>query len=78
MLNMNLCLHADLAEKYTTVGVVLGLSVLQNGKIPQLIPEDMLKQIVQGPSSSPYISNPQDGLRKVGILQLMMSLPIFL
>ena len=71
-------LCTDLAEKYTTVGVVMGLSVLQNGKIPQYIPEEVLNAIVQGTSLSPCINNLQNGLRKVGILQLMTSLPIFL
>ena len=72
-------LRTDLAEKiYTTVGVVMGLSVLQNGKIPQFIPEEVLNEIVQGPSLSPCINNLQNGLCKVGILQLMTSLPIFL
>ena len=71
-------LRTDLAEKYMTVGVVMGLSVLQNGKIPQFIPEEVLNEVVQGPSSSPCIKNFQNGLRKVGILQLVTSLPIFL
>ena len=48
-------LRTDLAEKYMTVGVVMGLSVLQNGKIPQFIPEEVLNEVVQGPSSSPCI-----------------------
>ena len=71
-------LREDLAEKYKIVGIVMGLSVLQNGKIPQFIPENMLQEIVQGPSSSPCISNLQKGLSEVGILQLMMNLPPFL
>ena len=45
-------LRTDLAEKYTTVGVVMSLSVLQNGKIPHFIPEEVLNEIVQGPSLS--------------------------
>ena len=71
-------LREDLAKKYKIVGIVMGLSVLQNGKIPQFIPENMLQEIVQGPSSSPCISNLQKGLSEVGILQLMMNLPPFL
>ena len=71
-------LRTDLAEKYTTVGVVMGLSVLQNGKIPHFIPEEILNEIVQGPSLSSCIKYLQKGLQKIGILQLMMRLPIFL
>ena len=71
-------LRIDLAENYTTVGVVMGLSVLQNGKIPHFIPEEVLHEIVQGPSLSSCIKYLQKGLQKVGILHLMMRLPIFL
>ena len=71
-------LRIDLAENYTTVGVVMGLSVLQNVKIPHFIPEEVLTEIVQGPSLSSCIKYLQKGLQKVGILHLMMRLPIFL
>ena len=40
-------LPEDLADKYMTVGVVMGLSVLQNSKIPQFIPEEMLQELLQ-------------------------------
>lgn len=58
-------LRTDLAEKYTTVGVVMGLSILQNGKIPHFIPEEVLNEIVQGPSLSSCINNLQKGYRKL-------------
>lgn len=71
-------LRPDLAEKYTTCGVVMGLSVLQNGKIPQFLPEEILNTIVDEASLSPCITNLRKGLCKVGILQLMVNLPQFL
>ena len=71
-------LRTDLAEKYMTVGVAMGPSVLQNGKIPHFIPEEVLNEIIQGPSLSSCIKYLQKGLQKIGILQLMTRLPIFL
>ncbi|XP_015747426.1 PREDICTED: uncharacterized protein LOC107327186 [Acropora digitifera] len=71
-------LETDLAEKYMTVGVAMGLSVLQNGKIPHFIPEEVLNEIIQGLSLSSCIKYLQKGLQKIGIHQLMTSLPIFL
>lgn len=56
----------------------MGLSVLQNGKIPQFFSEEMLKELANGYSQSPCMRNLQKGLRKVGVLQIMMKLPPFL
>lgn len=56
-----------------------GLSVLQNGKIPTILSEKQVQDLVDDSlEHSPCIVNLQNGLRKVGVLQLMTKLPMFL
>lgn len=71
-------LREDLADKYMPAGILMGLSILQNGKIAQFFPENILKELASGHSQSPCIRNLLKGLRKVGVLQLMMKLPSFM
>ena len=68
-------LHHDLQDKYDAAGILMGLCVLQNGKIPQFIPEEMLQELVKGPSLSPCVKNLQAGFQKTGVLQLLEKLP---
>lgn len=56
----------------------MGLSILQNGKIPQFFPENILKELANGHSSSSCVRNLIRGFRKVGVLQLLMKLPTFM
>ncbi|XP_068734040.1 uncharacterized protein [Montipora capricornis] len=57
----------------------MGLSVLQNGKIPIFLSEKQLQDLVDDSlEHSPCIVNLRNGLRKVGVLQLMTKLPVFL
>ena len=50
-----------------------GLSIVQNGKIPQFFSEDQLEEIFKGKSSSPAIVNLQKGLAKLGIYQVPLT-----
>lgn len=68
-------LREDLSEKYKPAGIVMGLSILQNGKIPQFFPENILKELANGHSSSSCVRNLIRGFHKVGVLQLLMKLP---
>ena len=69
----------DFAERYYTSGIIMGLSVLQNGKIPTFLSEEQLQELVDDSSEhNPCIVNLRNGLRKVGVLQLMAKLPLFL
>lgn len=69
----------DFAEDYYTSGIVMGLSVLQNGKIPTFLSEEQLQELIDDSSEhSSCIINLQRGLHKVGVLQLMQKLPVFL
>ena len=68
-------LNDDFAEQDYKSGIIMGLSVLQNGKIPTFLSE---KQLDYSLKHSPCIVNLRNGLRKVGVLQLMTKLPMFL
>lgn len=71
----------DFAEDYYTSGIkkIMGLSVLQNGKIPTFLSEEQLQELIDDSSEhSSCIINLQKGLHKVGVLQLMQKLPVFL
>ena len=68
-------LMEDFAEDYNTSGIIMGLSVLQNGKIPTFLSEEQLQELIDDSSEdSPCIIN----LQAVGVLQLMQKLPVFL
>lgn len=72
-------LMEDFAEYYYTSGIIMGLSVLQNGKIPTFLSEEQLQELIDDSSEhSPCILNLRNGLRKVGVLQLMAKMPLFL
>ena len=67
------------AERYHTSGIIMGLSVLQNGKIPTFLSEEQLQELIDDSSGhSPCMVNLRNGLCKVGIQQLMAKLPLFL
>ena len=53
--------------------LLAGLSIVQNGKIPQFFSEDQLDEIFKGKSSSPAIANLQKGLAKLGIYQVPLT-----
>ena len=54
------------------------MSVVQNGKIPHFLDEEMLSNIFEKPSSSlcPAILNIQRGLKETGIYQVETVFPI--
>ena len=57
----------------------MGLSVVQNGKIPTFLSEEQLQDLVDDSlEHSPCIVNLRNDLCKVGVLQLMAKLPFFL
>lgn len=49
----------------------MGLSVIQNGKIPTFLTEEMLVDIFQKPDSGlfPAVSNTRKGLKETGLYQ---------
>ena len=54
----------DFAERYYTSGIIMGLSVLQNGKIPTFLSEEQLQELIDDSSEhNPCIVNLRNGLR---------------
>ena len=52
----------DFAERYYTSGIIMGLSVLQNGKIPSFLSEEQLQELIDDSSEhSPCIVNLRNG-----------------
>lgn len=64
-----------LADDYYIVGVIIGLSIIQNGKIPQFFSEDQLVNIFNSIQSSAAYRNLQKGLDKLGICMVCKQLP---
>ena len=67
----------DLAEDYVTCGVIMGLSVLQNGRLPQFLQEQVFHDLVNNPKVSACLVNLRKGLCKTGVYQVMVKLPLF-
>jgi len=54
---------------YKTIGIILGLSIIQNGKLPTFLTEDML-QAVFSRITPLEPCTPQNGFKEVGIYQV--------
>ncbi|XP_022780955.1 uncharacterized protein LOC111322165 isoform X1 [Stylophora pistillata] len=65
-----------LADEYYIVGVIIGLSIIQNGKITQFFSEDQLENIFNSIQSSAAYCNLQKGLDKLGICMVCKQLPL--
>ncbi|KAK2556204.1 hypothetical protein P5673_021810 [Acropora cervicornis] len=65
-------------EKYFLIGIVFGLSIIQNGKIPTFLPEEIIQSIFSAGELEPCLAELQNGFQKVGIYQLACQLPMFL
>ncbi|KAJ7380778.1 hypothetical protein OS493_007158 [Desmophyllum pertusum] len=75
-LTLEVSFYGEVARDY--VGVIMGLSIVQNGKIPQFFSEDQLQEIFHGTSVIPAVANLQKGLSELGIYQVCKQLPILL
>ncbi|XP_070569409.1 uncharacterized protein [Ptychodera flava] len=71
-------LKQHLEEDYKTVGVIMGLSTLQNGRIPQFMGEEVRQELFQSPFPSPCIEQLRQGFDKLGICKLAKKLPLLL
>uniref|UniRef100_A0A7M5UM64 HECT domain-containing protein n=1 Tax=Clytia hemisphaerica TaxID=252671 RepID=A0A7M5UM64_9CNID len=65
-------------EDYVIAGFAIGLSILQNGKLPYFFTEERLTSVFGPRSEKPCIQELQLGLSEVGIYQIGRSLPTFL
>ncbi|XP_070575403.1 uncharacterized protein [Ptychodera flava] len=71
-------LKQHLEEDYKTVGVIMGLSTLQNGRIPQFMGEEVRRELFQSPFPSLCIEQLRRGFDKLGICKLAKKLPLLL
>ncbi|XP_070556010.1 G2/M phase-specific E3 ubiquitin-protein ligase-like isoform X2 [Ptychodera flava] len=68
-------LKEHLSEEYYLVGVILALSMLQNGKLAQFLADDVRQRLFDIEDETPCIAKLKDGLMTLGIHQLCMELP---
>jgi len=69
-----------MAEEYEFVGVIMALSILQNGPVPWFIPEEVLQQTFSDdpPRPSSCIAEFRKGFMRLGLYEIAKSLPMFL
>lgn len=63
---------------YNTFMDIVGLSILQNGKIPQFHSEEILSGIFDDQEPQPCIAYLGNGLAKLGIIQVIFNLYLYL
>ena len=72
-------LKEHLSEDYRIIGLIMALSVLQNGKMPRFLDEDQLQAVLgSGKTSSSCLTNLSQGLDKLGLGEIARNLPTFL
>ncbi|XP_028417587.1 uncharacterized protein LOC114542024 isoform X2 [Dendronephthya gigantea] len=64
-------LRKHFCDQYETVGKILGLSIVQNGKIPKFIDDEILERLLQiNPNEDSCIIQLRKGLKQIGIIQI--------
>ena len=71
-------LKEHLSKDYVNVGLLMALSVLQNGSIPRFLSEELLQELFNAKKPSICIENLRKGFARVGLYQIGSVLPIFL
>ncbi|XP_028415392.1 uncharacterized protein LOC114538414 [Dendronephthya gigantea] len=64
-----------LADEYICVGTIMGLSILQNGKLPQFLTDDLLTEMFESDVKANAVQHLIKGLEKLGIFQLCQQIP---
>ena len=67
-----------MSEDYEVVGLIMGLSILQNGRVPHFLNEEMIKETFMSETPSPCIAKLRAGFAKVGLFQIGKEIPAFL
>ncbi|CAB3980212.1 leucine-rich repeat-containing DDB_G0290503 isoform X1 [Paramuricea clavata] len=71
-------LREHISEDYKTVGLIMALSILQNGNIPRF-PEELLQEIfIRDVPQSKCVANLREGFNKLGLREIVKNLPILL
>jgi hypothetical protein len=63
-------LKEHLSKDYENVGLLMALSVLQNGSIPRFLSENHLQELFNSSQPSKCIRNLRKGFAKVGLYQI--------
>ena len=72
-------LKEHLSEDYRIIGVIMALSVLQNGKMPRFLDEDQLQAVLgSSKTSSSCFTNLSQGFDKLSLGEIARNLPTFL
>lgn len=71
-------LKEHLSKDYENVGLLMALSVLQNGAIPRFLSEEVLQELFNASKPSKCIENLRKGFARVGLYQIGHVIPIFL
>lgn len=72
-------LKDHLSNDYSTIGLIMVLSTLQNGSIPRFLKEDHLQALFSsGEPSNPCISKLRFGFKTLGLYQIGNGIPNFL
>ncbi|XP_028409260.1 uncharacterized protein LOC114531853 [Dendronephthya gigantea] len=71
-------LKDHLFADYTVIGLIMALSILQNGNIPRFIPPDNLQELFFSESPSRCLQSLRRGLEKLGVYQIGKAIPSFL
>ena len=71
-------LKEHISEDYKTVGLIMALSVLQNGKIPSFSEELLQEIFIRDFPQSKCVSNLREGLNRLGLREIVKNLPILL
>ena len=66
------------AEEYEYVGVIMALSILQNGPVPRFMPEEILQEVFSETPARPCLAALRRGFMKLGLYQIAINLPLFL
>lgn len=71
-------LRDSMSADYETVGVIMGLSMLQNGRVPHFLEEHILQETFISENPSVCIANLRAGFAKVGLFKIGKEIPVFL
>lgn len=67
-----------MGKEYKSSGMVMALSILQNGNLPSFIPEEILQELFIQEKPSPCIRNLREGFDKLSIYSLCSKMSILL
>lgn len=71
-------LKTHLQDDYSTVGLIMALSVIQNGVVPRFLDEEQLQDLFFGEVPHPCLKQLRKGYVRLGLYQIGKAFPVFL